>query len=157
MKIVPRWPPKTTQNRPKRLPRTSFFRPRFRIDFCRILAPKMPPFGHPFRCQNRSMDPRAPQDAPKRLPRRPREAPRAPKTLPRCPPERILAPLGAQVGPSSVQNGSRKAIFSKNVNFQKSEPRVDHSTIWRSRSVPRRPQVGPRSSQEGYKRQLFRS
>ena len=57
-KNAPRAPPKTTQNRPKSVPRGDFFalkcRPRFGIDFGAILAPKMPPFGQPFGDQNRS-------------------------------------------------------------------------------------------------------
>ena len=51
------FPSKMTQDRPKSLPRGNFFalkfRPRFWIVFCSILAPKMPPFWHPFRSQNR--------------------------------------------------------------------------------------------------------
>ena len=43
--------PKTIQNRPKSLPRGKLFplkfQLRFGIDFDAILAPKMPPFGHP--------------------------------------------------------------------------------------------------------------
>ena len=57
-KNAPRASPKTTQNRPKSVPRGDFFalkfRPRFGIDFGAILAPKMPPFGHPFGDQNPS-------------------------------------------------------------------------------------------------------
>ena len=56
--LPPQWLPKTSQNRPKRLPREAFFRLRFRLrfwnDFGPILAPQTPPFGHPFRSQNRS-------------------------------------------------------------------------------------------------------
>ena len=50
--------PQTTQDRPQTTPRGNFFalkfRPRFVIDFGTILPPKMPPFWHPFRSQNRS-------------------------------------------------------------------------------------------------------
>ena len=91
---------KTTQNPPKRLPRASFFRlrfrPRFWNDFGTILAPKMPPFGHPFRCQNRSKKrskielqkrspqerPKTPQELPRDPPRRPRRTQNDPKTPP---------------------------------------------------------------------------
>ena len=54
----------------------------------------MPPFGSPFCSQNRCQNPtgvkdssKTPQEAPKRLPRRPREAPGPPKTRPRRSPD----------------------------------------------------------------------
>ena len=43
---------------PRRLQEVTFsllnFAPLFLIDFCSVLAPQMPPFGHPFCSQNRS-------------------------------------------------------------------------------------------------------
>ena len=120
MKMAFRRLPKTTQNRPKRLPRTSFFRPRFRprfrIDFGRILAPKMPPFGHPFRCQNRSkklskfnLQKRWAQERPKTPPRgsqdgpgRPQERPRPSQDAPRSAFWPPWAPKLAQVRPKTA-------------------------------------------------------
>ena len=95
--LPPQWLPKTSQNRPKRLPREPFFRLRFRLrfrdDFGTILAPKMPPFWHPFGDQNRAKKwskigslqmspqdrPKTAQDLPKTPPRAPQEPPRPPK------------------------------------------------------------------------------
>ena len=106
-------PPKTSQNRPKSLPRASLFRLRFRLrfwnDFGTILAPQMPPFGHPFRCQNRSKKrskielqkrspqerPKTPQELPRDPPRRPKSAPRRPKTPPRGSQDAPGTPPGA--------------------------------------------------------------
>ena len=89
--------PKTTQNRPKRLSRASFFQLRFRlrflINFGAILAPKMAPSGHPFRDPNRpqhrskfDLEKRWPQESPKTRQELPREAPGRPKSSPRAPP-----------------------------------------------------------------------
>jgi hypothetical protein len=97
----PKTPWKSTQNRTKTTPRGYFFAlkiaPLLLIDFWSVLAPKMPPFGHPFCSQNRSNKsseiqvpqkspqdhPISPQDRPKRLQEAPKRAPRSPKSTPR--------------------------------------------------------------------------
>ena len=103
-------PPKTTQNRPKSVPRGDFFalkfRPRFRIDFGPISGPKMPPFGLPFGDQNRSKklskidriinwlqdSPKTTSRPPKRPPRASQEAPRRPQDPQKWPQEPPRSP-----------------------------------------------------------------
>ena len=72
--------PKTIQNRPKSLPRGKLFplkfQLRFGIDFGAILAPKMPPFGHP---RASKIVPETFAGAPKMLPRGPKTSPRGSK------------------------------------------------------------------------------
>ena len=107
MKIDPQAGPKTTQNRPKRLSRASFFQLRFRlrflINFGAILPPKMAPSGHPFRDQNRpqhrskfDLEKRLPQESSKTRQELPREAPGRPKSTPGGPKRR---PGGSPGGP----------------------------------------------------------
>ena len=136
--------PKTTQNRPKRLPRTSFFRPRFRprfrYDFGRILAPKMPPFGHPFGAQNRSKKrseiglpprslqdrPKSAQDPPKTPPGPPRRAPGLPKRPPGPPSDAPRSPPGP---PRTTQNVFRSIwpnnLFRKNRKIRNRRKKVE--------------------------------
>ena len=86
MKMPLRHPPKTTQNRPKSLPRLNFFaikfRPRFGIDFGTILAPKMPPFGIVYGTKigprAAREQPRAAQERSRGIQERPRRAPDGP-------------------------------------------------------------------------------
>ena len=95
----PKTPWKSTQNRTKTTPRGDLFAikfaPRYLIDFCSVLAPKMPPFGHPFCSQNRPKKssnievtqkslqdhPISPQDGP----RSPQEGPRGSQESPKKP------------------------------------------------------------------------
>ena len=83
--------PKIAQDRPKSLPRGNFFalkfRPRFGIDFGSMLAPKMPPFWHPFGGQNRSKNrseigllKKSLQDRPKTAQDRPKMPPGPPRS-----------------------------------------------------------------------------
>ena len=110
MKMAFRRLPKTTQNRPKRLSRASFFQLRFRlrflINFGAILPPKMAPSGHPFRDQNRpqhrskfDLEKRSPQESPKTRQELPREPSRCPKRRPGTPQD---APRAAQGPPNSI-------------------------------------------------------
>ena len=62
------------------------FAPRFWIDFCSILAPKMPLFGYPFCFQNRfkkSSNIQVPQKSPQDHPISPQDGPRSPQEAPR--------------------------------------------------------------------------
>ena len=133
--VDPKTPWKSTQNRTKTTPRGDFFAlrfaPPFLIDFCSVLAPKMPPFGHPFCSQNRSKKssnievtqkslqdhpispqdgPRSPQEAPKRGPKSPKSTPRGPKIAPRSSKRLPREALKAQKHPKRFQKHQKESL-----------------------------------------------
>ena len=65
-------------------------------------------------------------------------------------------PFGTQVGPSSVQDGSRDTIFQKNVIFHKTSATRGRVHSVTSRGHRKRPKIAPRRSQDGLKEVLFR-
>ena len=111
---------KSSQNRSKTTPRGDFFAlkfaPRFWIDFCSVLPPKMPPFGDHFCSQNHSKNIikiEVPQKSPKTTtiwpqdgPRLPQEAPRGPQENPRKPKKH---PKTAQDRPKRLQEAPRES------------------------------------------------
>ena len=110
------------------------------------------------------MAPRAPQDAPKRLPRRPREAPGPPKTPPRGPQD---PPRGPQELPKRPPRASKRtqepprkpprplctAVFQKNRNRRKQveKKRVDNGhPRWSIATVAQKPKaLSKRSNTKG--------
>ena len=179
--LPPQWLPKTSQNRPKRLPREAFFRLRFRLrfwnDFGPILAPQTPPFGHPFRSQNRSKKrskihlqkrwpqerpktpPRGSQDAPGRPrdpPRRPQEAPRTPQEDPRSSPRGPREPPREPKSPPGSPQDLCAQPSSKKFEIveNKSKKRVDNGhPPWSLATVAQKPKaLSKRSNPRGWRR-----
>ena len=67
-----------------------------------------------------------------------------------------MEPLGHPNRPKIAPSRLLRPLFFKNVDFQKNERRVGHSTILALRGHPRRPKIDPRSLQDGSK-MIFKS
>ena len=132
----PKTPWKSTQNRTKTTPRGDFFAlrfaPLFLIDFCSVLAPKMPPFGHPFCSQNRSKKSSNIELTQKSL----QDHPISPQDGPRSPQE---APRGSQERPQKPKKHPKRA---------QDRPKKLQEAPKRGPKSPKAPQEGPRSPQE---------
>ena len=66
-------------------------------------------------------------------------------------------PLGDPNRPKIDPSRLLKLHFLQKLIFQKNERHCSHSTILRSKSGPRRPQIDPRSPQDGLQELLFSS